>query len=171
MLRRSKCALTVKWSRGRVSHRQISLIESGPRPIVTAQDRIRGRMPTVLPLSAIERSHLGNPGKYALPEEMPGRVLPCSLFRPRRTSTVIQTWLPGCSIFAIMNKRSLINEITGGPSSSALGCTEGEELRSKADQADTGRDLPPPSKIASRRLTRTVPVMNLAHAAFGAGNE
>ena len=51
-----------EWSRARVSHRQISPIKSGPRPIVTAQDRIRGRMPTVLALSAIERSHLGNPG-------------------------------------------------------------------------------------------------------------
>ncbi len=29
---------------------------------MTAQDRIRGRMPVVLPLSAIGRSHLGNPG-------------------------------------------------------------------------------------------------------------
>ena len=29
---------------------------------MTAQNRIRGRMPIVLPLSAIGRSHLGNPG-------------------------------------------------------------------------------------------------------------
>ncbi len=32
------------------------------QPIVTAQGRVRGRMPSVLPLSAIGRSHLGNPG-------------------------------------------------------------------------------------------------------------
>ncbi len=53
---------SAKWSRGQVSHRQISSIKSGPQPTVTAQGRIRGRMPTVLPLSAIGRSHLGNPG-------------------------------------------------------------------------------------------------------------
>ena len=33
-----------------------------PQPIVTAQGRNRVRMPIVLPLSAIGRSHLGNPG-------------------------------------------------------------------------------------------------------------
>jgi len=53
---------SAKWSRGRVSHRLIGPIKSGPRPIVTAQGRNRGRMPSVLPLSAIGRSHLGNPG-------------------------------------------------------------------------------------------------------------
>ena len=53
---------SAKLSRGRVSHRQISPIKSGPQPIVTAQGRIRGRMPIVLPLPAIGRSHLGNPG-------------------------------------------------------------------------------------------------------------
>ncbi len=64
----SKCTLTVrphraKWSRGRVAHRQISPIKSGPQPIVTAQGRFRGRMPIVLPLSAIGgRSHLGTLG-------------------------------------------------------------------------------------------------------------
>ena len=35
-----------------------------------------------------------------------------------------------------MNAISLNNEKNGGVSSSALGCTEGEELRSKADTAD-----------------------------------
>ncbi len=46
---------------GRVSHRSISPIKSGPRPIVTAQGRNRFRMPIVLPMSATGRSHLGNP--------------------------------------------------------------------------------------------------------------
>ena len=54
-----------KGSRGRVSHRRISPIENGPRPIVTAEGRIRGRMPIVLPLSAIGRSHPGNVGYQA----------------------------------------------------------------------------------------------------------
>jgi hypothetical protein len=35
-----------KWSRGRASHCPISPIESGPRPIVTAQGRNCGRMPS-----------------------------------------------------------------------------------------------------------------------------
>ena len=48
--------------RSSASHRQTSLIKSGPRTIVTAHSRIRDRMPIVLPLSAIGRSHLGNPG-------------------------------------------------------------------------------------------------------------
>ncbi len=43
----------------------ISPIKSGPQPIVTAQGRIRSPMPIVLPLSAIGRSHLGNPGLVA----------------------------------------------------------------------------------------------------------
>ncbi len=47
---------------GRAFDRQIGPIKSGPRPIVTAQGRIHGRMPIVLPLSAIGRSHLGDPG-------------------------------------------------------------------------------------------------------------
>ncbi len=47
---------------GRVAHRQISSVKSGPRPIVPVQGPIRDRMPIVLPLSAIGRSHLGNPG-------------------------------------------------------------------------------------------------------------
>ena len=47
---------------GRGFDRQISPIKSGPQPIVTAQGRIRSRMPIVLPLSAIARSGLGNPG-------------------------------------------------------------------------------------------------------------
>ncbi len=51
-----------KWSRGRVSHRQINPIKSGPQSIATAQGRIRGRIPMVLPLAAIGRSHLGNLG-------------------------------------------------------------------------------------------------------------
>jgi hypothetical protein len=55
---------SVRWSRGWVSHCQISPIESGPLPIVTAQGRIRGRMPIVLPLSPIGRSHPGNPGVF-----------------------------------------------------------------------------------------------------------
>ncbi|MCZ6718524.1 MAG: hypothetical protein O6944_05150, partial [Gammaproteobacteria bacterium] len=46
---------------GRAFDRKISPIKSGPQPIVTAQGRIRGRMPIVPPLSAIGRSHLGNP--------------------------------------------------------------------------------------------------------------
>ncbi len=37
-------------------------IKSRPQPIVTAQGRIQARMPIVLTLSAIGRSHLGNPG-------------------------------------------------------------------------------------------------------------
>ncbi len=53
---------SAKWSRGRVAHRQISPIKSGPRPIVPVQGRVRGRMPIVLSLSATGRSHLGNPG-------------------------------------------------------------------------------------------------------------
>jgi len=57
---------SAKWSRGRVSHRPISPIKSRPRPIVTAQGRNRVRMPIVLPLSAIGRSHLGNPGLILL---------------------------------------------------------------------------------------------------------
>ena len=52
---------SAKWSRGRVSHRQDTPIESGPQPIVTAQSRYHGRMPIVLPLSATRRSNLGNP--------------------------------------------------------------------------------------------------------------
>ncbi len=47
---------------GRVSYRQISPIKSEPQLIVTAQDRITGRMPIVLPLSPIGRHHLRNPG-------------------------------------------------------------------------------------------------------------
>ncbi len=43
---------------GRAFDRQISPIKSGPRPIVTAQGRIRGRMPTVLPSSAIGQGAL-----------------------------------------------------------------------------------------------------------------
>ena len=44
-----------------LSHHQISPIETGSQPIMTARGRIRGRMPIVLRLSAIGRSHLGNP--------------------------------------------------------------------------------------------------------------
>ena len=36
---------SAKWSRDRVAHGKIGPIESGPRPIVTTQGRIRGRMP------------------------------------------------------------------------------------------------------------------------------
>ena len=50
-----------KWSRGRVSHRQISPIESAPQPIVAAQGQIRGRMLIVVSFSVIGSSHLGNP--------------------------------------------------------------------------------------------------------------
>ncbi len=53
---------SAKWSRGRVAHRPISPIKSGPRPIVPVQGRIRGRMHIVLTMSATGRSHLGNLG-------------------------------------------------------------------------------------------------------------
>ncbi len=66
--RQDSCVLCgSKWSLGRFSHRQISPIKSGPRPIVTDQGRIRGRRSIVPPLSAIGRSHLGNPGLTVLP--------------------------------------------------------------------------------------------------------
>ncbi len=52
---------SAKWSGGRGSHRPISPVKSGPRPIVPAQGRIRVRMPVMLPLSAIGRSHPENP--------------------------------------------------------------------------------------------------------------
>ena len=42
------CPHSAKWSRGRVSHRQISPIKSGAQPIVTAQDRICVRTPVML---------------------------------------------------------------------------------------------------------------------------
>jgi len=60
---------SAKSSRGRVSHRQINPIESGPRPIVTDQGQTRSETPFVLRLSATTGSHLGNPGpiqKWAL---------------------------------------------------------------------------------------------------------
>jgi len=41
--------------RGRVSHRQISLIQSEPQPSVTAQGRIRNRMPIILVMLDIRR--------------------------------------------------------------------------------------------------------------------
>ena len=47
---------------GRASHHQISPIKCGLQPIMTAQGRIRGRMPILLSLSAAGRSNLGNPG-------------------------------------------------------------------------------------------------------------
>ncbi len=55
---------------GRVFHRQISPIKSGPQPIVTAQGRIRGRMPIVLPLSVTGRSDLGKFGLGMFPVQM-----------------------------------------------------------------------------------------------------
>ena len=72
-VRRSRASPVLPWScqsRARmVTRRQckISPITSGPRPIVTAQGRIRGRMPIALPLSAIGRSHPGNPGIISRP--------------------------------------------------------------------------------------------------------
>jgi hypothetical protein len=59
--RRAQAGALGKASRGRVSHRQISPIKSGPQPIVAAQGRICGRRSTAVPLSAIGSSHLGNP--------------------------------------------------------------------------------------------------------------
>ncbi len=51
-----------------------------PRPIVTAQGRNRVRMPIVLSLSAIGRSHLGNPGQMGNPVEIHAEgVLQCHL--------------------------------------------------------------------------------------------
>jgi hypothetical protein len=78
--------------------------------------------------------------------------------------------LLGYGIFAIMNTISLINEIKGGPGSSFLGCTEEEELLSKADTADNWQEPVPPSKITSRRLNRTMPLRNSARAIFGIRN-
>ena len=51
-----------EWSPGRASHHQISPIKCRLQPIMTAQGRIRGRMPILLSLSAAGRSNLGNPG-------------------------------------------------------------------------------------------------------------
>ena len=51
-----------EWSPGRASHHQISPIKCGLQPIMTAQGRIRGRMPILLSLSAAGRSNPGNPG-------------------------------------------------------------------------------------------------------------
>ena len=51
-----------EWSPGRASYHQISPIKCGLQPIMTAQGRIRGRMPIQLSLSAAGRSNLGNPG-------------------------------------------------------------------------------------------------------------
>ena len=48
-------------NKGINSHHPISPIKNGPRPIVTTQGRNSVRMPLVLPMSAIGRSHLGNP--------------------------------------------------------------------------------------------------------------
>ncbi len=54
---------SAKWSWDRVSHRPISPLKSGARPIVPVQGQIRGPLPIVLPLLAIGRSHLGIPDK------------------------------------------------------------------------------------------------------------
>ena len=64
VLRRSKCALPM-----RSGHRvgllitKISPIKCGLQPIMTAQGRIRSRMPILLSLSAAGRSNPGNPGQ------------------------------------------------------------------------------------------------------------
>ena len=49
-----------EWSPGRASHHQISPIKCGLQPIMTAQGRIRGRMPILLSLSTVGRSNPGN---------------------------------------------------------------------------------------------------------------
>ena len=51
-----------EWSPGRASHHQISPIKCGLQPIMTAQGRIRGRMPILRSLSAAGRTNPGNPG-------------------------------------------------------------------------------------------------------------
>ena len=67
-----------EWSPGRASHHQISPIKCGLQPIMTAQGRIRGRMPILLSLSAAGRSNPGNPGSSG-PIARSGSVAPRSV--------------------------------------------------------------------------------------------